>query len=360
MLARNGFFYPALAKQPQHKILLFSDGEDRIVSNLTGKVRQDGIDLARERSQAAWEALFDQVAARRPETLVISTEYASEVPEPHLAKVISRLRQVSDRVDLVGYFRGPASLSLSSLQQFVKFGSELRDPYEPFAYRKTFQMLQAVGADAVHVLPFRRDAFLDQCIFQDFLHRFLNLSEDQRTELPTLQSNETLSAEGMELIRSFNAWRGLDRRIPGEPVCKLVLESIQAADRILGLGGPRLHADVRFEIGARHGPDLAWLKEHAGIDIEEAGGGMSAPAPVFGGPDDDLRKYIAIDEDALRRLRAEVLGQLVARGADVGADLPGDMTGVSAELTADQIHAVLLDMSKAIIRARRRAAAAAI
>jgi hypothetical protein len=332
-LESKGFYFPCYTKHSHQKLFLCADGEGRAVQFLTGKNSPAAVSEIRERSEAVWARLGREIEKSKPHTIILSSEYAFGLPVSHLQKIISRFRKYSDDIHVIGYLREPSALYLSATQQLVKYGHKLRDPFSQINYEEMYKKTFKANADKTTILPFRRDVFLEGCIVQDFLARFLSLSAQERHNIPTRSVNESISAEGMELMRSFNTWRAQERRIPGDDICKILLSAIRSGDQNLNLKKPVLLPLISAKILRSNADGLSWLKENADLNLRTSGAPDDEQRGVsFDGPNSDLRDLISINEGKLALLRGYVLNFLRLELDDPGQPAAAKVVDLSASV----------------------------
>lgn len=209
------------------------------------------------------------LAQHRPSHLLLSAESLFTPIRWHKQENYRHaLAALADHLQFVAYLRSPAEAYLSVCQQQLKASQQLKPIAPPryravlASYRRTFK------AAPLALLPFVRSGLQHGDIVTDFCARFLAhtpLDGASLTRRP--DSNTSLSAEAMAVIRHYrrHAWPGHDDC--HNPATTAVLRQLKAVDRALSAPRPRLRDAVREQLERLAAPDLLWLRDQLGFSF---------------------------------------------------------------------------------------------
>jgi hypothetical protein len=265
-LARRGILYPRGLFIPRtHNFLLAGVSErKRDLPRLLHHAYRDRFDEI-EPAFAKWLAsLKATVASRRPETLVLSSEWLFRLSADSKFDRLSRIvRSLGDTVEVVAYVRRPSDQYLSSAQQILK-GSHVIKPVAPIRYRAPLEGFARI-ADRMHVVKYDRSAFPEGDIVRHFLQTFLPEARDIGEAGVVSAVNTTISAEGMSILARYRRINHRRERNRFTADTDRVIEAIRAADAAVeGDLRPRLLDPVRsaIDLGSL---DLLWLSDTYGV-----------------------------------------------------------------------------------------------
>lgn len=265
-LARHGILYPRGPFIPRtHNFLIAGIAErKRELPRLLHNAYRDRLDEI-EPAFAKWMAsLKATVDARRPETLVLSSEWLFRLrAEEKFDRLSAILRGLGDTVEVVAYVRRPSDQYLSSAQQILK-GSHVIKPVAPIRYRAPLEGFARI-ADRIHIVKYDRSAFPEGDIVRHFLETFIPEARDIGEAGGANAANTTISAEGMFILARYRRVNHRRQRNRFTPDTDRLLEAIRAADAAVGGDlRPRLLDPVRAAIDLAS-DDLLWLRDVHGI-----------------------------------------------------------------------------------------------
>jgi hypothetical protein len=274
-LARRGILYPRGPFIPRtHNFLIAGIADKkRELPRLLHNAYRDRIDEI-EPAFAKWMAsLKSTVASRRPETLVLSSEWLFRLrADSKFDRLSGILRSLGGSVEVIAYVRRPSDQYLSSAQQILK-GSHVIKPVAPIRYRAPLEGFARI-ADRIHVVKYDRADFPGGDIVRHFIETFMPEARDIAEGVGAATVvNTTISAEGMFILARYRRVNHRRQRNRFTSDTDRLLEAIRAAD--VAVGGdlrPRLLEPVRAAIDLASA-DLIWLRDVYGI--------------VFGGIDYD-------------------------------------------------------------------------
>jgi hypothetical protein len=234
-------------------------------------------------AMAEFEAAVNTgLAQHRPSHLLLSAESLFTPIRRHKQSVYRHaLANSAETLQFVAYLRAPAEAYLSVCQQQLKASRQLKRIAPPRyravigSYRRTF------ATTPLALVPFARSGLHRGDIVADFCARFLAHTRlDAATLVRRPDSNTSLSAEAMAVIRHYrcHAWPGHDDR--HNPATTAVLRQLKAVDRALGAPRPRLRDAVRERLERLAAPDLLWLRDQHGFSFPHCDYQALARTPV--------------------------------------------------------------------------------
>jgi len=318
VLLTNGVVYPSLSDRlPHHGMLLpclFGPGEWRREFGPDTSERRDRLSAL---SEETWSKLF--AAAQSGDLLIISCEHIASLRKATVERLRERLAAISDQQDVLVYYRRPADLYLSKMQQRFKASWEVADPNE---YRVRFDLifkkLNEVFCDRVTIRLFDRGALLDGDVVKDFTHFGARLTDVAAAAITHVNDNKSLSAEGMEILSrfrfvNFTASNGIFNR-----PSKIVLGAIQSEERKReGFTKPQLKAHIAGLIDHNHRKALLDLRERGLVFSSVNYEALSRAERPLASPTRTFAELVRIDAALERSLALAVLDNLadqVARG----------------------------------------------
>lgn len=158
--------------------------------------------------------LSDEIAASGAANVLVSDEALFGSSPGRIRNVRAFARERARSVRIVAYVRRQDDHLLSRYQQVVKLGSTARltqwyaangaRMYDYHAVLARWQDLS--GASALIVRPFERVRFHEGSLYQDFLDAAAIPARVDELATPS-DRNESLSAEGVEMLRLLNLYR---------------------------------------------------------------------------------------------------------------------------------------------------------
>lgn len=302
-LGREGVLYPGSPDGgPTHALLL---------AGLYHPGHVPRLERHRPKSPRDRERLLDDIRSKvreaRPRVLVLSSEgFFRPLADGALRRLREELLGLgADRVEVAVYLRRPSDKYLSSLQQAIKASSTFPAP-GPSSYRQVLEpYVEAFGQDAVRARPFSPAALAGGDIIEDFCQSYLGDAFPRLAALlPRFRTNETLSAESMDLLLRFRQafHPGDDGRFASDS--NALARTLLRLDASLGAARPRLRPAVAAGIDAASAGDLAWVASSLGVAFPSAEDDPGLP------PSPALADLVAVDA----ALRQSLLRALLRSG----------------------------------------------
>lgn len=266
-LLAEGVLYPDLGR-PHHSDLILAVLDDEEYRGNFNRNTEDGRRRGTERSEALWDELRAQVAARKPATLLLSSEFMFGMRPASFERLIARLTALSEDISAVVYLREPGDHYLSSSQQIIKYGAAVKDPRERQGYSAKLDKLCRLVPGTVEPRVFSRALLFRKDVSFDLLSAVIPKKRLREIEIAPVVSNTSLSAEGMALLQEFNAQVWQDVRKVGNPVNKALLASLSQAEKKMDTTKAALRPDIREVVRQIHLNDLKRMRDTFGIAFE--------------------------------------------------------------------------------------------
>ena len=302
-LSRVGVLYPRPARrEANHNRIVapFFEADDMHRALLHG--RPNGAS-AQKLGTHVWNDIRREVAGSDASTTILSGELFYGLREDRLRRLAALLREVFDPIDVVCYVREPAAYYVSLAQQLVRGTARITPPAR-FRMRtsRCLPRFHAAFDDRVTVRAFEPTALVDGDIVTDFVTAVL---PEARAALPRQQrirANESISAEAMCVLQQ--------RRLAAGGPDRLTRRAARTVERLRGLTDaprtpPRLRPDLEAALVRRHAAELAWLREHHGIEFSTIAEPAAADEPPPAGWEtEDLRRLLDVDPAAVETVAA--------------------------------------------------------
>lgn len=236
---------------------------DRLPRHL---VRGQDAETIADKQRAFRKHLMRQVRDTRPRGLVISTESLfrtfNQAARDKLAALFADLRT---EPEAVAYLRKPSAHFTSALQQHIKASSIVRPPKVPH-YRSVIGGYEKLlGRGRVHLNLFDRAALHEGDIVADFAMKYLvPLGVQRATLLAPEATNETLSAESVDILRDFRATFHAERQDLFTADTNGLIQALAAIDARLKSPRPRLIEGLA-ELIDHSTSDPLWLRDTFGL-----------------------------------------------------------------------------------------------
>lgn len=206
-----------------------------------------------------------QVAEARPERMILSSETLfRRIGHKDRAALKEALAPYGP-VTVAAYLRRPSAYYLSALQQHLKASQKVTAPRALPILRVLDAYRRAFGADAIRPRIYDRAQLAEGDITADFLAAHLPGSGVTAGDLaPEKRSNETLSAESMDLLRGFRAaFHGAKDNVPSDDT-RTLLRTLARIDAALEAPRPRLRPEIAASIDYAR-PDPLTLRDAHGL-----------------------------------------------------------------------------------------------
>lgn len=269
-LRERGVLYPLLdTKLPNHNFLaLLAESEERMSGLFRYFIKQDPNYLT-HRIPKALADLEAQIKQSKPRKVIISSEmifYALSCDTD--GRLRNRLLSLSNDIRLIAYFRRPSRYYLAVAQQQLKNACTIPRP-KPMELRKHIENWEKSMMCPMTALCYDRSALNGADITSDFLHRVLDSEELAELDIPIISSNETLSAEAMEVIQDYRRAiypESNDERFEDNNALRKALAALEPSVR--PSTKPQLHAEIAEYIDYSS-TELLWLRERYGVTFPD-------------------------------------------------------------------------------------------
>jgi hypothetical protein len=226
-------------------------------------------------------------ALRGSDAAVLSSELLAPLAVDEIERLRSELVEAgASTFHIVLYVRDPADYYLSWTQQRLKASHRPMDPVEfRYPFRDFTVAWEQCFPGRVIVRRFARDPDFD--VVGDFSGV---LEEHLGVSLPPIPSrqNESLSAEGMEILQRYRSAFLADQDHVFVEETNRLLHFLAGSSELLAQTRPELRPEIASWIRFHHRDDVAYLRDRYGVDLAEEGGGEptltnppAAPADGF-------------------------------------------------------------------------------
>lgn len=262
-MLEHGIYYPRI--HFNHFFLrLFADFAELGVA--TGLARGKGFTSAeglRGYLDRAWDEIGAALADYPRHTLVLSTEFAMQLPHWRISTIRDALLHYSSDITVVGYVRHPISQAISAVQQNVKVGrgtlEEIEARIRPFTYRASLEGHERVfGHEALAVREYTRHSLRGGDIRRDFLI-WLGCDELAGRLHLTADENSSLSLPATYLGSEINR---LEQRSGKRLVSRSCLDRVE---------GPtfRLSRPVLDRLRSESNDETQWLRKRFDLALSD-------------------------------------------------------------------------------------------
>lgn len=247
----QGFSYPG--EEQCHQFLYFTAQRPRemwprLLAAMPPEELQENI----ERALTG----FTRDLARPLPAHILSSEYLFFADPTAIDNVLSFLRSLVDRIEVVAFIRQPSSHYASFQQQRVKASHVLTAPREyRYPIREVLENWEK-RVDELHVLKYERETDPVTAF-----GRAIGLDPQAITQ-PGERINEAISVEQMAVLQHLQRLLYRDQADIPKPHLYLIQNL-----RPRGLTPAELRHDIAEIVDQRHAADLAWLRERFGIDF---------------------------------------------------------------------------------------------
>ena len=269
VLLDAGVLYPKLGASTHHSQLLPAVLDDEEFRGNFNRSDAEGREKGVELSEGLWSDLYDQVDTTNPDILLLSSEFIFGMRPQSLERMVQRLRRYTEDIYSVVYLRDPVGHYLSSAQQVLKFGRQVKDPRIEQKYTGKVRKLKRIVPQGVECRLFSRASLYRNDVSLDLLSYVLLPEKLDRLGIKSVNSNISLSAEAMALLQQFNEVVWGDRRIVGSRLNKKMIETISSVEREHNFTKAVLKPEIKEIIERVHLKDLKQLRSEFGIEFEK-------------------------------------------------------------------------------------------
>lgn len=208
-----GYLYPSSLNSPNHMALARYALDDDRVGDLRTPVGVEGAGaVARYRERVASQLRAEIASGPPPTALILSNEHChSQVTnDSEVARLADLLRGVAQRVTVIVYLRPQHELALSKYSTHIKMGGRGLNPFPdtrdglPLYYDYESLMKRwsdQFGPDNLRVRIFDRKEMVGGSLVDDIASI---IGFDPAHFHPAPRKNESLSPEGLALLRALN------------------------------------------------------------------------------------------------------------------------------------------------------------
>ncbi len=320
-LLERGIFYPRLPfSRNNHHALLPAIFRSEHLAPFTIEQMGFSAEAARKNSLALWDALEVEVAERRPERLILSSEAlfrAIDIEEAdRLTRRLGDLSREADRrtasTTVVAFLRSPPSLFLALFQQKMRTRSIRQPLASPSPLRQIMAYERSFGTESLALRAFERAALPDGDVVSGFFEA-AGLGPRPEGLNSGAELNPSMSAEAMTLLQELGpAERAQSRR--ESLVQKRMRRRILRIDGTLpGFRKPALHPWISDALvaGAIDYPELRDRYSVTFSDIDY--GQIGRPVPETLREVWKVEDICAMDSDRLAEMRAQLAPTLLTR-----------------------------------------------
>jgi hypothetical protein len=302
-LSSEGVWYPVVEKRfPSRHNLLAAPFRPMLQRSYSGKVIEGN--SPQDHADIAWK----EIARRAPEfqKVIISSEQLGMIPDVEAFGRFFRNNFAGVQARAILYLRRPSDHFVSNLQQRIK-GTHSIDGVSPTDFH--FVAKEWSKVFPVELRELTPSKLVGKTISSDF-SEFAKL----KSKLPELRKNESLSAEGMQILQDYRtkyhsntpnrftddtkALERAIRRVEKKDTKKVLLKP-SVAEAVNSLGFiDRLRDDFGFEFERVDYSDRARPKDRLEHFATEG----------------EIRNYIVVDEKRLIDIHVRLLGDRLRTG----------------------------------------------
>lgn len=247
ILLEHGVLYPAgkgLLRR-NHNILVLGVSEPDKLPRRFEQVYSGRHDKIRRDFQCVLDGISESASRNKVHTIILSSEMLFRVLSAAQAETLfSSLKNIADAIDVVTYIRHPAEYYLAIVQQTLKASQKI-NPLFSINYRPVIECYMRF-ADSVTVVPYIRSELHKGDITHDFFLRMLPQYVVLLGRFTLRNSNETFSAEGMDVIQRYRAHACADQDNVFADDAAVILKNLRSLDReVAGFTRPVLRSHVR-------------------------------------------------------------------------------------------------------------------
>lgn len=283
-LRERGILYPLLrTRLPNHNFLSLLTGNERKMNGLFRDFIRKDPDYLTQTIPKAWKDLESQIKEAQPRKLILSAEMLfAALPFEKENPLKEKLQELSTDIRLIAYFRRPSRQYLSAVQQRLKNAYTISPP-SPMNVRRHVELWEKSMNCSLTALCYDRDALIGGDITTDFLTRFTSEDERAGLQIPSIRSNETISAEAMEILQEYrhSIYPESDEdRFDDSNALRRALIDLDENDP--GTPKPRLINEISDYIDYSS-TELLWLRDQHGVTFPEIDYARigSRPAPAL-------------------------------------------------------------------------------
>ncbi|MBL9046663.1 MAG: hypothetical protein JNK34_05030 [Tabrizicola sp.] len=207
LLQSRSVYYPRFkTSSPNHHLLIARFGSPEKLPRRTVE-QMGGFGETIEAAWDAWEETVATVHRKRPELLILSSEFILPLLEAtEKSRFARELFKLSSDIMPVAYIRHPVHHFRARLQQILKNRTGV-PMFEALGLQQSILDVEAAFGRRPELIAFDRSALHGGDIVQDFATRFLS-RWIKPSDLPRVDANQGLSAEALVLMIELRAEGG--------------------------------------------------------------------------------------------------------------------------------------------------------
>ncbi len=213
-----------------------------------------------------WENLLAQLKPQEPEHLILSSEVLfASYSKDEAERARKYLPTLTDDIQVLAYVRSPVKRYLSRVQQALKSTNQIVQPGGTYT-AKVLNSYRGIYGDVVQTRVFEKTKLVEHDVVADFL-QWADLPIPYET-LPKMQSNESVSAEGMAILHEMSPPDHASNEDELDLKRKR-FRAIMMADReIEAPTKPKLRPEIAEYINAQCS-ELPLLRDEFGLEFED-------------------------------------------------------------------------------------------
>gem|GEM_PF-1553463 len=274
-LLDKGILYPLVSPDTTAHHVLFWLRPDGEPDDALGRPDEQRV----HRARTALDRIEQEVADKRPEVLLLSTERWFRDFGPGPAELVSRLRAFSDTVEVVAWVREPVSRFIATYLQVSRRTTRQSGVKAP-NYRQPLEVWEGlVGRENVKVRIYDRAHLVGGDIITDFDAAVFAGQLDLPPSSKAVQ-NVSLSAEAALIFQTYAAALTKSDDWTPKKQFEQVLDDLRHADaEVLAGRSPRLKPETEAVLRAPW-DDVLWLRETYGITFKTVDYAAPPPPPL--------------------------------------------------------------------------------
>ncbi len=234
-------------------------------------------EAAKKGALEEWENLLQQLKPQEPEHLILSSEvlFASYSPE-EADRARKFVPTLTDDIQVLAYVRSPVKRYLSRVQQALKSTNKIVQPGGTYV-AKVLESYRGIYGDVVQARVFEKTKLVEQDVVADFL-QWANLPIPYET-LPKMQSNESVSAEGMAIMHEISPSDHASNAQELDMKRKRFRAIMMADQQVESPTKPKLKPEIADYITAQC-KELPLLRDKYGLEFEDIDYSLVEENPV--------------------------------------------------------------------------------
>ncbi|MEQ8841474.1 MAG: hypothetical protein RIB98_10855 [Acidimicrobiales bacterium] len=256
-----------------------------------------------------WRDMTSELKNSRGSTVVLSGEYLFGMNEGEVERLAEVLIPLFDEIEVVVYFRDPASYYLSFVQQRVRAAAVLPSPAK-FRLRAEICVRRHAEAlrSTVTARSFDRTALIGGDIVTDFTVSVLGISPEEAASFTVENQNASFSAEAMCIMQMVRRHVHPDQEDRRTAASLRLMSELRQLGRDIPQTVPRLRPEISAAIARSHERDLEYLAAQFSIRFDHIVEPLAADDPdPDGWESGELTTLLEVEPESLSRTVAHLL-----------------------------------------------------